>query len=155
ATDQRSVQTSFAPGTRLWERTGNAVNPTVNVPSNPNDDIAQVLTTDANRRVLVKVPRNRNSLGVNHGRGYVVYAPLTPSGVLTLTNVASTIPADSASVPAWQRRLTAVDVIQADTFELQLTTTQADPLDPNTDDSAVFRIDGGYRDLNGNGVVDV
>ena len=154
ATDQRSVLTDFAPGTRLQELTGNASNPVVDVPGNSNDDIAEVLTVDSNRRVLIKVPRNRNSNGVNHGRGYVVYGPAAPSGTLAVSNVARTIPADSSSTPAYRRRLTPVDVIQADTFEIQLTTTQTDPLDPNTDDLAVFRIDGGFVDYNGNGAVD-
>lgn len=154
ATDQRWVQTAFAPGTRLHEQTGNASNPVVDVPSNPNDDIAEVLTTDVDRRILIKVPRNRNSNGVNHGRGYVVYAPAVPSGTLTVTNVSQTIPPDPPGTPNHLRRLTPIDVITADTFEIVLTTTQTDPLDPNTDDLARFRIDRGFVDYNGNGAVD-
>lgn len=154
ATDQRSVVVAWPNGTRLHEQTGNAANPTVDIATNATDDVAEVLTVDSNKRILIKVPRNRNLLGVNHGRGYVVYAPAVPSGTLSVTNVAYTIPADSAGVADYQQRLTPIDVITSNTFEIQLTTTQTDALDPNTDDFAVFRIDQGFKDYNSNGAVD-
>jgi len=154
ATDQRWVQTAFAPGTRLHEMTGNADNNTVDLPGDSDDDIAEVLVTNEEQRVLIKVPRNRNANGVNHGRGYVVYAPAVPTGTLALTNVAYTIDADPAGTPDYRQRITPIDVIEADTFEIQLTTTQTDSEDPNTDDNAVFRINRGFIDYNGNGAVD-
>jgi len=154
ANDQRSVVVAFPQGTRLHEQTGNAANPTVDITTNATDDVAEVLTVDASNRILIKVPRNRNLLGVNHGRGYVVYAPAVPGGSLGVTNVAYTIPADSAGVSDYQQRLTPIDVITGNSFEIQLTTTQGDALDPNTDDDAVFRLDSGFKDCNSNGTVD-
>ena len=146
----RSIATEFPPGTRLHELTGNAANSTVD----PNGNIPEVLVTDANRRVTLHIPNNRNVNGVRHDRGYVVYGPAAPSGTLTFTNVSSTIPPDDPSTPAHRRRLTPVTVIRSDAFEIRLQTTQTDPLDPNTDDLAVFRIDSGFADRNGNGVID-
>jgi glycosidase len=155
----RNVATTFPSGTRLRELTGNATDPTVD----PSNQIPDVLGVDANGRLYdantpsnlyLKVPSNKNASGVLHGRGYVVYGPAVPSGTLTVTNVALTIPPDSSSVAAYARRLTAVDVITSNSFEIRLQTTQTDALDPNTDDRAVFRLDSGFADYNGNGVVD-
>ena len=161
--ETRNVQTAFPNGTRLRELTGNAADPVVD-PTGQIPDTLEVANVDGQDGRLrdasnpsnkyLKVPSNKNASGVLHGRGYVVYGPAAPSGTLTVTNVAQTIPADSSSVPAYARRLTPVDVITADSFEIRLQTTQTDPLDPNTDDFAVFRIDGGFADYNGNGSVD-
>jgi len=157
--ETRNVATAFPAGTRLRELTGNAADPVVD----PSGQIPDVLGVDSSGRLYdasnptnlyLKVPSNRNASGVLHGRGYVIYGPAVPSGSLTVTNVAQTIPPDSSSVPAYARRLTAVDVITSDSFEIRLQTTQTDSLDPNTDDRAVFRIDSGFVDYNGNGVVD-
>jgi len=155
ATDFRSVQTHFSPGTRLHELTGNAANPIVDVPSNPNDDLEEVLVVGADQRILVKTPRNRNSDGVNHGRGYLAYGPAVPSGTLSITGTPTQlIPPDSPAIPPAERRLNFIQLITTPTFELRLDTTQTDPLDPNTDDLAIFRIDAGFEDVNGNGSVD-
>ncbi len=157
--DIRDVATNFPNGTRLHELTGNAADPLVD----PTGEIPDILVVNASGRLSdasnpsrqhVRVPRARNSSGVFHGRGYVVYGPTPPSGTLTITNVAETIPPDDVSVPVWRRRLTPIDVIRSDTFEIQLQTTQTDPLDPDTDNKAVFWIDSGYRDYNGNGSID-
>lgn len=154
----RSVQTSFAPGTRLVELSGTAADPVVNNAG----AIPQVLTVDANRRVTITIPNNTNSAGVEHNRGYVVYGPIAPTGNLATLEIqgggARTVPAqiapDPVSVPAYARRLTPIDVITTPTFEIRLDTTKADPLDPNWDDFAVFRINQGFRDFNGNGNFD-
>lgn len=147
---QRSVLVSYPPGTRLREITGNSEDPVVDSAG----QIPQTLVVDANRRILLPVPNNRNTAGVAHHRGYVVYAPPAPSGTLSVTPTASTIAADAASVPAHRRRLTPVDVVTAPTFTLRLTTTKTDPLDNAFDDFAAFRIDQGFRDFNGSGSVD-
>jgi hypothetical protein len=146
----RSVRTSFAPGTRLHELTGNADDPQVD----PTGVVPSLLVVDAAGRVTITIPNNQSQAG-EHNRGYVVYAPALPTGSLSLTNTASMIPADQPSVPAFRRRLNSVPVITADTFEIQLTTTRTDPLDPNADDNAVFRIDQGFVDYNGNGAFDI
>lgn len=146
---QRNVRTSFAPGTRLHELTGAAGDALVD----PSGQIPQVLIVGGDRRVALTVPNNVSSAG-EHGRGYVIYGPVAPLGVLELTNVTGVIEADPSNAPAAVRRLTDVDVVEADSFEIQLTTMAADPLDPNTDDEAIFRLDQGYFDYNGNGQID-
>jgi alpha-amylase len=146
---QRSVLTSFPAGTRLQELTGAASNPQID----PGNQIPAVLTVGADRRVLLTIPNNVSSAG-EHDRGYVVYGPAVPAGTLSVTNAFSTIAADPASAPASYRRTTAVPVVSTPAFSIALNTTAADALDPNTDDGAVFRIDQGYVDSNGNGSVD-
>ncbi|MFG0283808.1 MAG: GC-type dockerin domain-anchored protein [Phycisphaerales bacterium JB039] len=145
----RSVRTSFAPGTRLHELTAAAHDSLVD----PARRIAPVLVVGADQRVLLTVPNNVSSAG-RHDRGYVVYGPVAPAGEVELSGVVGVIPADPASAPAYLRRLAEVPVISADDFEVRLTTTAGDPLDPNTDDLAILRLGDGYDDLNGNGAVD-
>src|SRR5690606_12102366 len=94
-----------------------------------------------------------NPNGVQHNKGFVIYGPFNPDGELTLTNVANTIPADPPSAPNGTRRLAPIDVIIADSFEVRLETTDADPIDTGEDDLAMLRIDAGL-DINGNGHVD-
>jgi len=153
----RSVLTTFAPGTRLTELTGNAANAVVNQGGN----IPQTLVVDANRRVLLTIPHNKNTSGVEHARGYVAYGPAVPAGSLAITQVGAlptnptVIAADDVSTPAYMRRNTPMQRITAGQFELRLNTTKADPLDSNFDDFAIFRIDEGFRDFNGNGNFDM
>lgn len=147
--DQRTVSTNFPAGLILEEVSGTATDAAVD----PGDDIFDTVTVGAGGQVTLRVPRNRNANDTWHGRGYVVYGPANPDGELTLTNVASTIAADPPSEPAATRRLSPIDVIQADSFEVKLETSPANPLDPNYDDLAMLRIDGGL-DINGNGGVD-
>jgi alpha-amylase len=149
-TQQRNVRTSFPPGTRLHELTGNAADPLVD----PADMIPELLVVDGAGRVALTVPHNVSAAG-EHSKGYVVYGPAVPSGELSLTGIAGKIPADPPNAPPHARRLNEVPVVTADTFELRLTTAPADPDDPNTDDNAVFRIDQGFADLNGNGGIDI
>lgn len=152
----RSVQTSFAPGTRLHELTGNAADPVVD----PTGVIPEVLVVDANRRVLIAVPNNRSATGVLHHRGYVVYGPAAPSGVLEILDVGGAVvtdvlAADPPSTPGYARRLTDIPVVTDGVFSIRLRTTKTDPLDPDWDDNAIFRINQGFRDDNGNGMIDI
>ncbi|MBY0308856.1 MAG: hypothetical protein K2Q09_08955, partial [Phycisphaerales bacterium] len=55
---------------------------------------------------------------------------------------------------AYKRRLTPVDVITAGALELRLDTVKTIPSDTDFDDLALFRVNQGYQDLNGNGAVD-
>ena len=148
--DSRTVTTSFPQGTILKEMTGNATDAAVD----PNNDIFDTVTVGAGGSVTIRVPRNRNPANLEHHRGYVVYGPAVPEGLVSLSPVASTMPADTVSTPHPVRRLTAVPVITASSFSLTLTTSQAQAGDPGTDNSAVFRFNQGYQDLNGNGSVD-
>ncbi|MGH7242866.1 MAG: hypothetical protein ACREJD_05555 [Phycisphaerales bacterium] len=163
-TDTRTVRTSFPNGTRLLELTGNAANPTVN----GGASIPTVLTT-ANNTVngvttpgWVSITCPRNTTGTTtHNKGYLIYAPAIPSGTVALTNVASTIAADTAFIPTYRRRMTPIQVITADNFQIQLTTTNGDTgiigqagANNNADGNAIFMIDQGFRDWNANGAVD-
>ncbi|HYD01827.1 MAG TPA: alpha-amylase family glycosyl hydrolase [Phycisphaerales bacterium] len=148
--DSRDVTTRFPPGTILQELSGTATDPSVD----PNNDIPDTVTVGANGRVTIRVPRNANPGGAQHHRGYVAYGPAAPAGVLSVAPVASTLPPDAVSVPAYRRRLTPVEVVTDTAFELRLATTKAIATDANFDDFAVFRINQGFADLNGNGIVD-
>ncbi len=147
--DERTVSTNFAPGLVLHELTGNASDATVD----PNNDLFDTVTVGAGGQITLRVPRVKNANDVKHDRNYVVYGPVNPDGDLTISPVASTIPADPPTDPNATRRLTPIDVIQSDTFEVKLETTDPDSTDPAEDDLALLRIDAGM-DLNGNGGVD-
>ncbi|MBS0198311.1 MAG: hypothetical protein JSR77_16280 [Planctomycetes bacterium] len=152
--DQRTFNTTFPQGTRLIEMTGNATNATVD----PNNDILDVITVGANGSVTIRVPRNVSPTGTEHNKGFVIYAPAIPAGTLTLTNTSGNLPVDAASTPAHRRRLATVPIITSDSFQIQLTTTNGDPgagNNSNADDNAVFRINEGYDDWNGNGHSDI
>lgn len=147
---QRSVQVSYPPNTRLRELTGNSEDPVVD----SNNQIPQTLVVDANRRILLTVPNNRNGAGVAHHKGYVVYGPPTPTGTVSIVGATSVLASDAASVPSYKRRLTSMDVVTTPTFTIRLTTTKTDLLDDQFDDFAAFRIDQGFVDYNGNGAAD-
>ncbi|MCR3965451.1 hypothetical protein NUK45_21135, partial [Aeromonas veronii] len=82
----------------------------------------------------ITVPNNRNTAGVAHHKGYVIYGPAAPSGAVQLSPISSVIPADGPEVDSSRRRLTPMDVITADSMNIALQTTKTDPLDPNWDD---------------------
>lgn len=146
--NSRTVTTTFPQGTRLHELTGNAANPIVD----PNGNIAELVTVGAGGSVSINVPRNRNANGVFHGRGYVIYGPAVPTGTLSVVNATtSVVPPDAASVPDYTQRVNPVTIVTSASFDILLQTQQTDPSDSNTDDQAVFRIDSGFKDYNGNG----
>jgi hypothetical protein len=141
----RSVQTSFPAGTRLHELTGNHGDAVVD----PANQIPELLVVDGSQRVLLPVPYNQNASGVQHHKGYVVYGPATPTGALQIVHTdgsafATQFGADPSTVPAYRRRLTTIPVVDSAQFEIRLTTNKTDPTDPDWDDFACFRIDGGF-----------
>ncbi len=150
-----SVQTSFSSGTRLVEMTGNAADATVD----PPNVIPELLTVDASGRVNVRIPRQKNINGVEHKRGYLIYGLPTPQGSLNLSNVAMTIPAETPTASTnGTARLTPIDVIKLNSFNVTLQTTPvvlSDGFhDLNADgDGALIRFNGGI-DLNASGTVD-
>lgn len=151
--DERTFSTNFPAGTRLVEMTGNAARSDVD----PSSQIPEVITVGAGGSVSMRVPRNQNINGVEHNRGFVVYGPAVPSGTVSFTNIASTIPADATGA-AVRRRMTALPVIQNSSFEIQLTTTNGDSgagNNNNADDNAMFRFNQGFQDLNNSGGVDI
>jgi hypothetical protein len=148
--DGRTVTTSFPAGTLLREMTGNSDDPIVN----STNAIPKTIIVGTGGVVTITVPRNLNASNVQHNKGYVIYAPVVPVGTLSVTPVASTIAGDTTATNIAQRRTTPVPVITGPTFTIQLQTTANDIGDADTDDSAVFKIDKGYADYNGNGTID-
>lgn len=153
--DSRTVQTSFAPGTRLVELTGNASDPIVD----PFNDFPEVLEVNGDGTVNLRVPRNMAPNGVQHDRGYFIYGVSGPQGSLTLTNVSGTLAGQTPTAETnGSARLSSIDVISSDTFQVQLSTLPVNLLGSIRDraadgDNALLRIDSGH-DANGNSVVD-
>jgi glycosidase len=154
--DLRSgVQTAFATGTPLVELTGNAASATVD----PFNDIPEVLTVDAQGRINLRIPRNRNANGAEHGRGYVIYGLATPQGGLSLSGISSTLaPETPTAATNGTARLSAIDVVTGNTFQVNLNTARVTLSGnirdrPADGDNALVRIDEGL-DLNNNGQID-
>ncbi|MCB9853615.1 MAG: hypothetical protein H6819_11010 [Phycisphaerales bacterium] len=150
--DSVSITTAFPAGTRLHELTGNAASPIVD----PNGDIPELITVGAGGVISnFRVPRNSSTAQASHRNGYVIYGPAVPTGTLSIANATTIVaPPDSASTPDPRQRVNPVTIVTSSTFDILLQTQQTDPSDPNTDDAAVFRIDSGFVDHNGNGGVD-
>lgn len=144
--DERVVTTSFPTGTRLWELTGNANDPTVD-PGNAILDMLIVGTASpavGANQVRIRIPRNA-STAAEHNRGYVIYGPATPSGTLAVSSgLHSVIPADSNSVPSYDRRLNPIDVVRGSSFTIELDTVQTDAGESRTDDTAIYRFNQGF-----------
>lgn len=150
------VSTGFAPGTVLVELTGNAADPSVD----PGGNVPETIRVGASGAIDISIPGNDPS-----GRGYVVYGVATPQGTLSLTNVASTLQGATPTGGNFgTARLSDIDVISADSFDVQLATNpvtlaapagESEPIrDVHADgDQALLRIDQGL-DLNDNGLVD-
>ncbi|MFI4897930.1 MAG: GC-type dockerin domain-anchored protein, partial [Phycisphaerales bacterium JB059] len=149
--DALSVTTRYPEGTRLHELTGNAADPDVD----PLNVIPELITVGPAGSVNLIVPRNVSSTGTEHAKGFLVYAEALPSATLGVSNQSGAIPADPSNFPPFFRRLYDIPVVSADTFRITVNTAQTDPQDPNTDDNAIFRIDQGTQDFNGNGSPDI
>ncbi len=147
---QVTVQTQYPQGTRLHEQTGNAANPAVD----PTNQIAETLVVGASGVVTLRVPNNASTSG-DHARGYVVYSEALPTATVSIPDATGTIAPDPAGFADFIQRLTEMPIVSTDTFELRLDTQQTDPSDPNTDDNALFRINQGTEDWNGNGSIDI
>ena len=99
---------------------------------------------------------------IHTGRGYLVYGLATPTGSLSLTNVALTMPgsipnAGDANVAfeVGTTRISDISVIKSPTFGVTLNTTQSNLIgyghDHDADgDRAYIRVDGGI-DVTGSG----
>ena len=168
--DTRNVRVNFPNGTRLRELTGNAADSAVDTDNSIPDTVVvgsdgRLADAGDGSKQYLRIPRNRNSNGVWHGRGYVVYGLAQPSGTLSFVVPGTTTPAAASTIAAdsqsgtppqfWRLRTTPLPVITASQFELRLDTTKTDPLDSNWDNYAVFRINNGYFDYNKNGSVDI
>lgn len=145
-----TVSTSYQQGTRLHEMTGNAADPVVD----PGNDIPELIIVGAGGSVTLKVPNNKAG-SIEHGKGYVIYSEALPETTVTFVGQNGTIDPDPAGFPDFIQRVNEIAVITDDTFEIRAQTTAGDPLDPNTDDLALFAWDQRNRDWNGNGVIDI
>jgi len=153
--DSRTFNTAFPQGTVLVELTGNATNSSVD----PLGQIFDTITVGVGGSVTIRVPRNTSRSGTDvhteHARGYVVYGPATPQGVLEIrpggNPAAIVLPPDSNGTAVYARRLASIDVVQTPTFDILLTTNKDGyPVgDLNYDDTAIFRINQGFADYNG------
>ncbi len=146
-----TVNTAYPQGTRLHEMTGNAADPLVDPVGN---NIPEIITVGAGGTVVLTVPNNASSAGT-HGKGYVIYAEALPNAEVTFIGQNGTIAPDPTSLPDWIQRLSEITIIQNDSFEIRVQTTPGDPLDPNTDDNAMFAFDNRTADWNGNGSPDI
>jgi glycosidase len=151
---RNGVQTSFAPGTRLVELTGNADDLSID----PNDDVPNVLIVNAAGQINVTIPRNRSDNGNLHGKGYVIYGLANPQGAVSIPDAGATLTGAGPAATAATAVIGDVDVINNDTFTVRLDTnavTLPDGFrDLNADgDFAALKIDQGI-DVNGNGGVD-
>jgi len=149
---RHGVQTDFDPNSILVELTGNANDPTVD----PGNVIRQTLRVNGAKQISLSIPSN-----AEHGRGYVVYGVAPPRGSLSLTNVASTIAgATPTAANNGTARLAGLDVITADSFNVQLSTTPVSLVNPDgptenpaslvrdvhaDGDTALIKIDGGLN----------
>jgi alpha-amylase len=146
---RNGVQTGFASGTILVELTGNAADPTVD----PGNVIPQTVKVNGSGQINMSIPSNGT-----HGRGYVIYGLPTPQGSLSLSNVASTLQGATATAANnGTARLADIQVIRANTFQVQLNTTPVSVFDPDSQtmvrdfsadgDTALLKINDGM-DLN-------
>ena len=145
-----TVSTSYPQGTRLHEMTGNAADPAID----PSDAIPETIVVGAGGSVTLTVPNNTTGSS-EHGKGYLIYAESLPEAEVTFIGADGTIDPDPASFPDFIQRLGTATVITDDSFEIRLETTAGDPLDPNTDDNALFAFDQRNKDYNGNGTPDI
>lgn len=145
-----TVNTAYPQGTRLHEQTGNAADPVVN----PGGTIPQTITVGPGGQITLVVPNNRTG-AVEHGKGYVIYSEALPNATVTFVGAQSVIEPDPVSFPDSLQRLNPITVLTGDSFEIRVQTTAGDPLDPNTDDNALFAWNQRNRDWNGNGVLDI
>jgi glycosidase len=145
-----TVNTQYAQGTRLHEMTGNAGDPLID----PTNAIPETIVVGSNGSVSLIVPNNKTGT-LEHGKGYVIYAEALPNAEVSFIGADGTIDPDPASFPDFLQRLNTSTVITGDSFEIRLETTAGDPLDPNTDDNALFAFDQRNTDSNGNGSIDI
>ncbi len=148
--DERTIQTSFAPGTPLLELTGNAADATVD----PLGDFPSVLLVNGDGTVNLRVPRNVSPTGVEHGNGYFIYGVAGPEGQLRLldgsgTDLARVLPGQTPTAATnGTARLSDLPIVTGDTLTVRLETNAVRLLgtirDRHADgDQALLKIDGG------------
>jgi len=142
----RTMATSFTPGQHLVELTGNW--------QDPSGTVLHTVTVGSGGTVTINIPWDNAN---NGNKGYVVYVLPRPQGSISLTNVSQTLAPDNTGNNATDR-LTAIDVITGNSFNVNVNTTAVTLTDGYRDHSAdgdrgYLKVDGGL-DLNNNGHVD-
>ncbi|HEX4052995.1 MAG TPA: dockerin type I domain-containing protein [Tepidisphaeraceae bacterium] len=170
--ETRTMSVSFAPGTWLEELTGNATSSY----SDPNGEISQFLQVQSGgvisggglltARFLGNAvyAKGSNTTVTSTNDGYLIYGLPTPTGNLSMTNVASVMASQtgqSTTPGGWEPnanysngvdRNSTVNVVTASSFQLNLSTNAAYlQVTPTTQyydqaadgDNAQFTIDGG------------
>ncbi|MEO6436729.1 MAG: hypothetical protein ABIP55_13350, partial [Tepidisphaeraceae bacterium] len=160
--DERTVNTSFTPGVHLVELTGNATDVIIDPNQAVNGgDIRDTVVVQPNGQITMRIPRNMapGAGGAQHNKGYVIYGLQNPKGAAAVSNVARTLGPETPTAGSnGTARLTAIDVIQSNSFNFTLNTTAVTLSDGWRDldadgDNALLRVDGGLN-VNGNGGVD-
>ena len=157
--NSRTLQVDQAPGTYLVELTGNAARWNAQVGNNDIAQVIQVFDDNGTSKVNVRFLRNNGQ-----DQGYLIYGLATPQSNtgLQLSNVSQILaggnPDPGSTFENGTTRLTDLNVITADTFDISLATQAVNLLgslrDQNADgDNALFKINGGL-DLNANAGVD-
>jgi len=148
----RTMQTSFTPGTRLEEVTGNW--------QDPSGLVDRVVTVNGSGQVTIDIPWNN---GQNGSKGYVVYGLPRPRGALAVTTTGGAVVGSfGAEVLNANNNgtalINAVDVITTDNFKIRLATNAVTLADGFRDtfadgDRALLKLNEG-ADVNGNGQLD-
>lgn len=129
-----TVQTGFQNVT-LTELSGSAASPVINA----NGDIPQTITIGANGMAAIRVPRNRTN-ATTHNTGVVMYGLATPEQTQTVSPVAMVLGPEPNTVPNGTRRMTPLQVITANTFNVNVQTSAA-----VVEDNALVKLDGGVN----------
>lgn len=170
--DAETIPVTFAPGTPLVELTGNAASSF----ADPNGSISPLLVVqpggplagsgggEVNGRFLRNSAQPTGGSSYSTGAGYLVYGLPTPTGAMSLSNIAKVI---SGTTPdagdqnvAYENGtdvLSNIDVITSGSFEVSLSTTENNipgfgHWHDADGDIAQIKIDGGI-DVTGGGLI--
>jgi hypothetical protein len=153
-TERNNVQTNFGANVHLVELSGH-YDDNLNASGNAYDGIPQTIVTNGSGQIsALRIPWNNAQ---NNNQGYVMYGLPRPQGTLALSNVSQMIASQQPGNNA-TGRITPIDVITGNSFNITLNTTKVTLSDGYVDvsaagDNAIVRIDEGL-DLNSNGAVD-
>ena len=157
--DDRTLQVDQAVGTYLVELTGNAANSNAQTGTTDIPELLQVFDNNGTPSVNARFLRSGGQ-----DQGYLIYGLQTPQSTagITLTNVSQILaggtPDPQSNFSLGTTRLTDLNVVTADQFDVTLATQAVNLLgsirDQDADgDNALIKINDGI-DLNNNGVVD-
>jgi alpha-amylase len=168
--DAVTIDVAFAPGTPLIEQTGNAhgavADPQGNIPQLlvVNADTTSPTGASVNARFLHNSANNLQGVSNYTGLAYLIYTIPTPTGTLSLTNVAGTfggvVPNPNDSNIEYENGtdvVSTINVIKSSSFQVHLNTVEANLLgyyryQDADGDNAILKVDGGIDVDNDNGL---